>query len=240
MIEWVKPGRIVEIGPGGGVVLDLLAQRFPTSEILGVDLSREVVEALTQRARVHGSRWRVIHGATEWLGERVEPPVDSVMFCSILHEIDSYAEPRFSLASVQRVIHAALSVLAPGGRIVIRDGVQPPPGRRRLRLIAPDARTTFDLYLAQFKGPADHATELGGDRVELSTADAMEFLYIAQLVTWCGGPRAARVVELLPEVRSYLQPGYREHLPGQIALTDERDRPVELPDSNCLIVLEKL
>jgi SAM-dependent methyltransferase len=264
MIEWVKPGRIVEIGPGGGVVLDLLAQRFPTSEIVGVDLSREVVEALTQRARVHGSRWRVIHGAAELLGELIEPPVDSIVFCSILHEIYSYTEPRFSPASVQRVVHAAFSALAAGGRIVIRDGVQPPPGRRRLRLVAPDARATFDLYVAQFEGRRIHVTELGGDRVELSSADAMEFLYtytwgpasfpyevrelygilpyddyVAQLVAWCGGSRAVRVVELPPEIRSYLQPGYREHLASRIALTDERDRPVELPDSNCLIVLEK-
>ena len=30
MLDFVRPGRIVEIGPGGGVVLDLLEARFPT------------------------------------------------------------------------------------------------------------------------------------------------------------------------------------------------------------------
>ena len=30
-----------------------------------------------------------------------------------------------------------------------------------------------------------------------------------------------------------------DNLAGKIELTDERDRPVELPDSNCLIVIEK-
>jgi SAM-dependent methyltransferase len=183
MVELVKPGRIVEIGPGGGVVLDLLEQRFPTSEIVGVDASREVVDALTQRAHAGGARWRVVHGTAEQLGELVTAPVDSVVFCSILHEVYSYTEPRFSLGSVQRVIHAAFSALAHGGRIVIRDGVQPPPGRRRLRLIAPDARATFDLYAAQFEGRRIHVTELGSDRVELSAADAMEFLY-----TYTWGP----------------------------------------------------
>lgn len=265
MIELVKPGRIVEVGPGGGVVLDLLERRFPTSEIIGVDLSREVVDALAQRARAQGSRWRVIHGAAELIGELVPAPIDTVVFCSVLHEIYSYTEPRFSLGSVQRVVCAAFDQLAPGGRIVIRDGVRPPSGRRRLRLLAPDARATFDLYVAQFEGRRIAVTELGGDRVELSTADAMEFLYtytwgpasfpyevrelygilsyedyVGQLVTWCGGPRAVRVIELPPELRSYLQPGYRDHLAGKIALTDERDRPVELPDSNCLIAIEKL
>src|SRR5207249_2205534 len=50
MLDFVRPGRIVEIGPGGGVVLDLLAGRFPDSDVIGVDLSREVVRALEQRS----------------------------------------------------------------------------------------------------------------------------------------------------------------------------------------------
>jgi hypothetical protein len=49
-----------------------------------------------------------------------------------------------------------------------------------------------------------------------------------------------RVAPLPPEVRSYLQPGYREHLAGKIELSDEHDRSVELPDPNCLIVIEKV
>jgi len=141
-------------------------------------------------------------------------------------------------------------------------------GWRRLHLIAPEARPTFDLFVAQFEGRKIEFTELpdprGPNRVELSAADAMEFLYthtwgpasfpyevrevrgiltyddyVAHLVAWCGGPDAARVVELPPDLRSYLQPGYREHLQGKIELTDERDQPVELPDSNGLIVIEK-
>jgi hypothetical protein len=148
---------------------------------------------------------------------------------------------------------------------VIRDGVEPPPGRRRLQLIAPDARATLALYVAEFEGRRIQVTEIGDDRVELSTADAMEFLYtytwgpasfpyevrelygiltygdyVAHLIAWCGGPGAARAVELPPEIRSYLQPGYRSHLAGKVELTDEHDQPVDLPDSNCLIVIEKL
>jgi hypothetical protein len=46
-------------------------------------------------------------------------------------------------------------------------------------------------------------------------------------------------VDIPAKLRSYLQPGDRDHLAGKLELTDERDRPVELPDSNCLIVVEK-
>src|SRR6185295_3176829 len=126
-----------------------------------------------------------------------------------------------------------------GGRIVIRDGVMPPPGTRRIRFLAADARPTFDLYVAQFEGRKIGFRELAPNRVELSAADAMEFLYtytwgpasfpyevrelygiltyddyVAALVSWCDG---ARVVDLPPAIRSYLQPGYRDGLAGKIA-----------------------
>jgi len=199
-------------------------------------------------------------GADE--SERGGRMIDTVVFCSILHEVYSYTEPRFSLDSVRRVVTAAFAALRPGGRLVIRDGVMPPPGTRRIRMLAPDLRPTLELYAAQFEGRPIRFTELAPDRVELSTADAMEFLYtytwgpasfpyevrelygilpyddyVAQLIEWCGGEAAARVVD--NPLRSYLQDGYRAALAGKLELTDEHDRPVPLPDSNCLIVIER-
>ncbi len=264
MLDFVRPGRVVEIGPGGDVVLDLLEARFAGGEIIGVDLSREVVAALQARARANGRSWRVVLGAAEQLAKLVPGEVDTVVFCSILHEVYSYTEPHFRMESVRDVIRAAFATLRVGGRIVIRDGVMPPPATRRIELVAPDARPTFDLYVAQFEGRKIQYKELAPDRVELSAADAMEFLYtytwgpasfpyevrelygimtygdyLAALVDWCGGEACCRVVELPGELRSYLQPGYRDGLAGKIVLTDEHDRAVELPDSNCLIVIER-
>jgi SAM-dependent methyltransferase len=263
MLDYVRPGRIVEIGPGGGVVLDLLEARFADSEIIGVDLSREVIAALQARARANGRKWRVVLGAAEQLAKLVPGEVDTVVFCSILHEVYSYTQPHFHMESVRDVIRAAFATLRVGGRIVIRDGVMPPPGTRRIRFVAPDARPTFDLYVAQFEGRKIQYREIA-HRVELSTADAMEFLYtytwgpasfpyevrelygimtysdyVAALVDWCGGEACCRVVELPAELRSYLQPGYRDGLADKIELTDEHDHAVELPDSNCLMVIER-
>ncbi len=278
MLDYVRPGRIVEIGPGGGVVLDLLEARYPDAEIIGVDLSAEAVAALQAHARAGNHRWRVVQGAAEILHELVVPAgrghpaplhlgtssIDTVVFCSILHEVYSYTEPKFSLGSVENVIRAAWSTLKPGGRIVIRDGVMPPAGTRRIRFLAADARPTFDLYVAQFEGRRIEYRDLAPDRVELSAADAMEFLYtytwgpasfpyevrelygilpydqyVAALVDWVGGPAVARVVEIPAPLRSYLQPGYRDNLANKIELTDDHDRPASLPDSNCLIVVER-
>jgi SAM-dependent methyltransferase len=268
MLDYVRPSRVVEIGPGGGVVLDLLEAKFPGAEIIGVDLSAEAVAALQAHARAGNHKWRVVLGAAEVLPELVgAASVDTVVFCSILHEVYSYTErggTKFHLESVRDVIRAAWSTLKPGGRIVIRDGVMPSPGTRRIRFIAPDARSTFDLYVAQFEGRAIKFTELSADRVELSAPDAMEFLYtytwgpasfpyevrelygilpydeyVAALVDWVGGRDAAKVIDIPAQLRSYLQPGYRDNLANKIELTDDHDRPVELPDSNCLIVIER-
>ena len=274
LLDFVRPGRVVEVGPGGGVVLDLLEDRFPAAEVIGLDASAEVVAALeARRARDH-RRWRIIRGDAFELPALVGAgAVDSIVFCSVLHEIYSYVERagddgspprRFRLEAVRDLVREAWRALAPGGRLVIRDGVTPPPGTRRLRLLAPDARELFDLYAAQFEGRRIAWSDLPDGRIELSSADAMEFLYTytwgpesfpyevreqygvlpydeyaASLVAWLGGPDEARVLPLPPELESYLQPGYRDGLAGKIELTDEADRPVALPDSNCLIVVEK-
>ena len=60
-------------------------------------------------------------------------------------------------------------------------------------------------------------------------------MHVAKLLAWCGPD--ARVVD--NPLRSYLQPGYRDNLATKIMLTDEHDIPVQLPDSNCLIVIER-
>jgi SAM-dependent methyltransferase len=259
MLDFVKPGTIVEIGPGGGVVLDLLEERFGDSEIIGVDLSTEVVAALESRAKSTHAKWRVVLGAAEDLASHV-PAADTVVFCSILHEVYSYTEPKFQLASVEAVVKAAYAVLRTGGRIVIRDGVMPPPGVRRIEMLAPDVRPTLELFCAQFEGRRITYAELSPARIEMSAADAMEFLYtytwgpasfpyevrelygilpydeyVKTVLAWCGP--TAHVVE--NPLESYLQSGYRDNLAGKIRLTDENDQPVDLPESNCLIVIER-
>jgi SAM-dependent methyltransferase len=268
MLEYVRPGRIVEVGPGGGVVLDLLEERFATSgEVIGIDTSRMVIEALERRRQAEGRRWRLIEADAFELPKHVgESSVDSVVFCSVLHEIYSYG--RFHLEAVRDLLRAAYRSLVPGGRIVIRDGVMPPAGDRILHFVAPDARGFFELFAKQFEGrtvrfePGPSPAE-----VALSSADAMEFLYkytwgpesfpyeireqygvlpyeeySSRILEWLEGvdfKHPPRVLPLPPEVRTYLQPGYVSGLAGKVELFDAAHQPVRLPDSNCLMVFEK-
>jgi SAM-dependent methyltransferase len=260
MLELVRPGTIVEVGPGGGVVLDLLEDRFPDSEIIGLEVSSEVVAALAQRRNRDKRRWRVVEADAFALADHVgAETVDTVVFCSVLHEIYSYGG--FRLERVRDLLRAAWRALVPGGRIVIRDGVAPPPGTRRIRFLADDARAFFDLFAAQFEGFAITWRDLPDGRVELPSHHAMEFLYTytwgpasfpyevreqygiltydayrAALFEWLDG---AQLVPLPADLASYLQPGYIAALAPKIALTDEHDHPARWPDSNCVIVIEK-
>ncbi len=193
MLDFVRPGRIVEVGPGGGIVLDLLAARFPDSKVTGVDASRMVIEKLQARRKQSSCRWNVIEGDAFQLPQLLDDsPVDSVIFCSVLHEIYSYVEypgdndkvpQRFRLESVRDLLQACWKTLATGGRLVIRDGVAPPAGQRLLRLLTDEAREYLELFVRQFEGRPIRYQSCGDDQVMLSTADAMEFLY-----TYTWGP----------------------------------------------------
>lgn len=281
MLDHVRPGRIVEVGPGGGVILDMLEERFPDAEVIGLDVSRMVVEALHARRQRDGRRWTILEADAFELAERMgEGTLSTVIFCSLLHEIYSYCEyvdpvtgerGRFRLESVRNLLQASYRALEPGGRLVIRDGVMPPPGVRILELVADDAREFFDLFVAQFEGRRISFEEVAGSagkRVRLSTADAMEFLYTYTwgaesfpyevreqygvlpyeayrdaVLGWLSEVDAAhppRWIELPAEERSYLQPGYEAGLAGKVALYDADGRATRLPDSNCLLVFEKV
>jgi len=72
------------------VVLDLL--RTPSrGEILGYDASNRVVEALAARKIRDGRRWQAIEADAFELPKILgDNAVDTVVFCSVLHEIYSY------------------------------------------------------------------------------------------------------------------------------------------------------
>lgn len=269
MLDFVRPGTIVEIGPGGGVVLDLLEDRFTESDIVGLDLSQLAVDELLRRRQAENRQWRVVLGDAFELPELFgRETVDTVVFCSVLHEIYSYVAHegrQFRLESVRDMLRAAYRALVPGGRILIRDGIKPPDGTRIIEFIDPDGPDFLRRFVDEFEGRAIRVTWLDSTRARMSTADAMEFLYC---YTW--GPASfpyevrelygvmerdeydrnvlawlsdfedpPAVVEVPADLRSYLQPGYISGLAPKIRLLDESGAETALPDSNALMVYKK-
>ena len=139
-LDYVTGNRIVDVGSGGGVLLDKLEERFPEKHIIGTDISANVIEVLNKKKQSEGHDWTVVRhnfvesafGSEESKADGVaesNEKVDTVIFSSILHEIFSYTptpEGRFNIETVKKSLKNAYDSLNPGGRIVIRDGVKTP------------------------------------------------------------------------------------------------------------------
>ncbi|MDD9266128.1 class I SAM-dependent methyltransferase [Paenibacillus sp. GCM10023248] len=264
MLDYVVGQRVVDIGPGGGVMLDLIEQYLPDKQGIGIDISANVIEALLRKKQLEGRKWDVMKGDALDLKRYVEPgTIDTVIFSSILHELYSYIPyegRKFNHATLAAALRSAFEVLSPGGRIVIRDGIMTEPAEqmRRIRFLDPGAMAVLERYAKDFEGRAIRYEVVGPDEVAMPVNDAMEFLYT---YTWGEEAYVHEVQEQfgyftpsgfiafiqhtlgaearIVECRHFLQEGYTEALRDKVKLMDDHGNEVALPDSTCLIVIEK-
>jgi SAM-dependent methyltransferase len=264
LLDYMVGKRVLDIGPGGGILLDLIEQEKPEVEAIGIDISANVIEALERKKQRESHRWHVMKGDALQLDQYVEPgTVDTVIFSSILHELYSYIERdghRFNTDTVAAALQSAFQVLSPCGRILIRDGIMSEPElqKRRIRFLEPDGLHWLERYAADFKGRKIIFERISDHEVMMPINDAMEFLYtytwgeeayVHEIQEQFGvfTPQAYEecIRETLGEqaeiimLRHFLQKGYTEALAERINFMDEQGKPVSLPDSTCLIVIEK-
>ncbi|OBZ09092.1 methyltransferase [Bacillus sp. FJAT-27264] len=264
ILEHVTGRTVLDIGPGGGVLLDLLEECIPDVIPVGIDISSNVIEALQRKKQLEGRRWEVRQGDALNLKEYVVAgSIDTVIFSSILHELYSYVPlngKKFNHETVAAALRSAFEVLSTGGVIIIRDGImsEPVTDMRRVRFLEADGMMWLERYAKDFQGRMIRYEQLSEQEALLSVNDAMEFLY-----TYTWGPEAyvhevqeqfgyftpsaysAFIEDTLGEsahlevFRHYLQEGYTEALQGRVEVCDENGRSVPLPDSTCFIVIRK-
>jgi len=257
IIAYAVGEKIVDVGSGGGVLLDLLERKYPQKEIIGTDISDNVLRVLEEKRCNEKHGWTVKrHNFTD--GPYPEK-VDSIFFSSILHEIYSYTETengRFEIESVKKALQNAYASLNPGGRIVIRDGVKSADDTViEITFHDPEGMDFFKNYMRDFEGLKDIEDRKikiyeSENRVCACTNFAREFLYT---YTWGRESYAHEVQEqfgyfTIEEYReffetlgakiirceSFLEQGYVSHLESKVTLSPDR-----FPDSNCIIVAEK-
>ena len=264
IIDYVVGESVVDVGSGGGILLDKLEKTYPDKKVIGTDISANVIETLNQKKNRDGHKWEVkVHN---FVDDTMDPRVGSIIFSSILHEIYSYTETdngRFEIDSVKKALRNAYESLSEGGRIIIRDGVKT-TGSYPLSIRFKNASGLdfFRNYVHDFKGLKDIPEEKKVSSIDEKTLTVTgdvnfirEFLYT---YTWGSESYAHEVQEqfgyfTLGEYKEFfrelgakiifaeelLEPGYPDNLGKFLDLLDENGNVAEYPDSNCIIIVEK-
>jgi hypothetical protein len=171
-----------------------------------------------------------------------------------MHEVHSYTN--YDVTKIDLALRNCFEELAPGGRVLIRDGVSPPPATWRLTLRTPQARDMFTRFAAEFcHGRGAKFERLTEDTVRLSAHDANEFLckkdYLKNWhievheefgpLTLDGWREALTRAGFKPlELRHYVNGWIAKHrYEGSVTLTDDAGTPLPWPATNMVVVGEK-
>ena len=264
ILDYITGNSVVDIGPGGGALMDLIEDKYPEKKVLGVDIAQNVLDSLKKKKQLENRKWDVLYGDALNLGEYIEKGrVDTIIFCSILHELFSYIEfedKKFNLATLAAAFKSVFQVLPKGGRIIIRDGIMTEPAnqKRIIRFLSEEGMQFLERYAKDFKGREIQYTVVGQNEVLMPVNDAMEFLYT---YTWGEKSYVHEVNEQfgyftpsgfkdfirtvfgeeakLIEFKHFLQEGYTIALSQKIVFYDEDRNTVRLPDSTYIAVIEK-
>lgn len=261
ILDYIHGTEIVEIGCGSGINLNMIEKAFPFTAITGVDISEDVVQSLRMKQEVEQHRWNAILGNAFELDKLFSlNSIDTIIFCSVLHEIYSYPNwqgKRFCFESLFKTLKQAIHLLKPKGRIIIRDGINSQTNDFRIIEFKDITGVRFlQQYIKDFQGRQIFFDYINNNRtVVMLENDAMEFLYT---YTWGYEPYAHEVqeqygylnkqsyIKLLEQIGfntiyidSYVQSGYIKALKHKVQYMDQHGNEVPLPDSNCLIVAEK-
>ena len=194
--ELILPGKIVDDGCADGALIEKIVSDFPDSDIIGVDLSAEMLARANElkRAGAFGNAFVFFkqQNLTTPVTDAQASTADTIICNSTLHELWSYGR---RADSVREYLHGKCRQLRRGGHLVIRDVVGPEDGDRPVVLWCADTDGTnpidygiqpamgqstwsrFLKFVAEF-GPRRISYELGSEPgiVRLTVRDAMEFI----------------------------------------------------------------
>ena len=184
-----QPSRLLELGCGGGQIIGALVNAH--SELRGVNASVGVDHSaeMLAKARLACPDLHLIQGdytdpaVLDGLGE-----FRLVLLVNTLHEVfsASYSEELGEVdvpagrAAVARAMADAAGLLAPGGYLLIFDGLDPPGDSERpvtLQFLDTEAREEFRTFAAEYRPFRIHARWLADNwQVELSQHDFARYI----------------------------------------------------------------
>ena len=263
ILNYLVGQNILDIGSGGGIILNLLEKHNPNLNITGMDISQNVIEKLKTLKLKENHLWNIFKGDALNLNKYIKNnSQDTIIFSAIIHELYSYITfngKKFNTETIKVVLTEAYKALRKGGRIIIRDGVmeENKDAYRIIEFYNPKDIEILNRFCHDFQGRNIKYTKLSENKVKLLVNDALEFLY-----TYTWGEEAYPmevqeqfayftlkeytkfIKEILPNSKiivkkEYLQKGYNVNLLSKIAIYDENLNICNLPNSTLLIVIEK-
>lgn len=264
LLEFVAPGKILDVGAGGGELAEAL--RLRGNEVTALDGSSEAIRRIEENfPEVHA-----VAGYTYELDTLFKPAsFDTIICSSILHEVYSYGDPingQYSIRSVMDTLASFFRLLKPGGALLIRDGIMPTlwDEEVRVELKTDDAVQFLEMYekIAPFYSDKPDFRRVSFEEISGNShtyrgtlASAMEFLFTLTW-GWNSAPRetqelygiftesgyrlALSVVGFNVEHSTqYLQPGYPWHLEKIADIFDSVGNKKNLPSSNAIFVARR-
>lgn len=264
ILDYIVGNSVLDVGPGGGGLLNMIEESNPNLKVFGIDISQNVIDELNKKKVLEKKHWHLVKGDALNLKKYFKKgEIDTIIFSSIIHELFSYIETngqKFNHETIKKALISAYDILPKGGRIIIRDGIMTEPVEqyRIIEFSNLEDLKILDRYCKDFKGREVTYEKLDSNKVKMLVNDAMEFLYT---YTWGENSYPLEIQEqfgyFTPSqylafineifdgkckiVKSFhfLQEGYAENLLTKIAIYDENNNIVDLPDSTCIIVIEK-
>lgn len=256
LLSFVHGKKVLEIGFGGGEVLDMLhAQGY---EVYGLDAS----DVSTGKVATKPYGARVVEAYADEISQHWPRGFfDTIIISSTLHEVFSYGnrngKNKHSLESINSTIAGIYAALAQGGRILLRDGV-----------LATDWDTKTKIFMknGDAKGVKNYLDlQPFKDRVSLTQTDTNAYIGTLESVaafayTYTWGekslPRESQELfglltlteysKLLEKIgftvihrEEYVQQGYIDNLGPKMELTDLEGNPVDFPPTNAIWIGEK-
>jgi SAM-dependent methyltransferase len=184
-----QPSRLLELGCGGGQIIGALVNAHSTlpemNASVGVDRSADML-ARARRAcpdlhLVQGDYTDpgVLDGLGQFRLVLLVNTLHEVFSANYLEELGQIDVPAGRAAVARAMAHAA-GLLAPGGYLLIFDGLEPPGNSERpvtLQFLDTEAREEFRTFAAEYHAFRIHARWLAdGWQVELSQRDFARYI----------------------------------------------------------------
>ncbi|MCW2763836.1 MAG: hypothetical protein JWR85_4037 [Marmoricola sp.] len=256
LLSFVHGKKVLEIGFGGGEVLDILHEQG--YEVYGLDAS----DVSTGKVADKPYGQRVVEAYADEISQYwPQGYFDTIIISSTLHEVFSYGNrngrDKHSLESVGFTVKGIYDALAPGGRILLRDGVLANNWDTKTKIFMKNGDTQGVknyLDLQPFKDRVS-LTLTGPDTFIGTLESAAAFAYT---YTWGENalPRESQELfgvltlgeysALMENIgftvihsEEYVQQGYIDNLSPKMELTDLEGNPVDFPPTNAIWIGEK-